>query len=114
MVSPRDFIGTQAVFTGDDGTTYIAQCSVPDDDKTPPLSGKVRAWLTVGGWRLRPIGDDLELTYIVKGEKFSPAIEVGTAAILPSYFNRPHLQLTLRAAYRAQWSTKSSYPFQNA
>lgn len=78
MVSPRDFVGTQAVFTEDDGTTYIAQCSVPDNDQTPPVSGKVRGWLTVGGWKLRPAGDDLELTYIVKGTSVSLAALIFT------------------------------------
>lgn len=71
MVSPRDFVGAQDIIF-EDGVTYVAQCSVPDDEKTPPVSGRVRATLTVAGWQIRPQGDDLELTYIVKGKQCAP------------------------------------------
>lgn len=66
MVQPRDFVGAQDIFFEEDGTIYLTQCSVPNDEKTPDVSGKTRGTLTAAGWRLRPNGDDTDLSYIVK------------------------------------------------
>jgi hypothetical protein len=50
-----------------DGTIEVVQTSVPNDEKTPDVSGKVRGTLTAAGWILRPSGDDTDVTYLVKG-----------------------------------------------
>ena len=67
MVQPRDFVAVQNVFFEDDGTVYIVLCSVSNDKKTPPVSGKTRGTITATGWRLRPNGNDTDISYIVKG-----------------------------------------------
>ena len=68
FVQARDLVGVQSVFTHDDGTIEVIQTGVPDDEKTPPVSGKTRATLTAGGWTLRPVNDgaDTEVTYLLK------------------------------------------------
>jgi hypothetical protein len=67
MVQPRDFVAVQNVFFEDDGVVYVVLCSVPDDAKTPPVPGKTRGTITASGWRLRPNGNDTDVSYIVKG-----------------------------------------------
>jgi len=68
FVQARDVVGAQTVLWNDDGSIEIIQTGVPDDGTTPPVSGKTRATLTVGGWALRPINDgaDTEVTYLLK------------------------------------------------
>lgn len=66
-MSPRDFVGVQGVEYSEDGTIEIAQTSVPNDEKTPDVPGRVRGTLTAAGWVLRPSGNDTDVTYLVKG-----------------------------------------------
>jgi len=68
LVWPRDFVGVRDVAYSEDGTIEIVQTSVPNDEKTPDVDGKVRGTLTAAGWILRPLGDDTDVTYLVKGD----------------------------------------------
>jgi len=79
LISQRDILGAQDAVYADDGTILLYQCSVPTDDDAPEQSGKVRATLTVGGWALRPSGEnDTDATYIVK---VNPAGSLPTSII---------------------------------
>lgn len=77
IVSPRDIVGCQDTIFDDDGTVWRVQCSVNDSAK-PPVSGKVRATLTVAGWVLRPNEQGIDVTYIVKS-KLCPLIHLREA-----------------------------------
>jgi len=66
LVQDRDVVGVQGSFWNDDGSIEVVQTGVPDDGTTPPVSGKTRATLTVGGWALRPRGGDTEVIYLLK------------------------------------------------
>jgi len=66
LVQDRDVVGVQATYWNEDGSIEVVQTGVPDDGSTPPVSGKTRATLTVGGWALRPRGNDTEVTYLLK------------------------------------------------
>ena len=46
------------------------QVGVKDDERASEQSGRTRMKLSLSGWRLRPQGDDVKVTYIVKvGER---------------------------------------------
>lgn len=70
MVQPRDIVCVQNVVREADGTVYLTQSTVPNDAKTPEVNGKTRATLTVAGWRIRPNGNDLDISHIVKGTPY--------------------------------------------
>jgi len=65
IISPRDIVGLQDTIFDDSGTIERVQCSV-DDPHSPPVSGKVRATLTIAGWVLRPLEKGTDVTYMVK------------------------------------------------
>jgi len=65
-VSPRDIVGVSASFWNDDRSVLeIIQTTVPDTDKTPPVSGKVRASLDFAGWTFRKNGSNTEAAYVL-------------------------------------------------
>ncbi|KAG9049934.1 hypothetical protein FS837_008520 [Tulasnella sp. UAMH 9824] len=51
VVSPRDIVGCQDTIVSEDGSIERVQTSVEDSDR-PPVSGRVRATLTLAGWVL--------------------------------------------------------------
>jgi len=63
--SPRDIVGVQDTVFHDNGKIERIQTSVPDN-VLPPVSGRVRATLTLAGWVLKPHSDGTEVTYVVK------------------------------------------------
>ena len=50
-----------------DHTHEIVQTSVPENEKTGPVSGLVRGTLTLAGWVLKPTSGGTDVTYVVKG-----------------------------------------------
>ena len=73
LVQPRDFVGYQEAIIEDDGSIYVFQTSVPEDENTGPVKGRTRGTLTLSGWCIKAVGDDIDVTYLVKGTKpFSP------------------------------------------
>jgi len=65
-VSPRDLVGAQDMEINEDGSLIVlAQTSVPDNEKTPPVSGMVRASLDFAGWVLKQEGSNTDVTYVV-------------------------------------------------
>jgi len=65
FVQPRDFIAVQDSIFEDDGSIYVAQGSVPDDENTGPVNGRTRGTLHMAGWSIKPKGEGSELSYIV-------------------------------------------------
>ncbi|KIO30298.1 hypothetical protein M407DRAFT_20568, partial [Tulasnella calospora MUT 4182] len=65
VVSPRDIVGCQDTIINEDGSLERVQTSVEDSDK-PPVSGRVRATLTLAGWVLKPAEQGTNVTYVVK------------------------------------------------
>ncbi|KAG8892838.1 hypothetical protein FRB99_002417, partial [Tulasnella sp. 403] len=65
IVSPRDIVGCQDTIYNEDGSVERVQTSVEDPD-VPPVSGRVRATLTVAGWVLKPHEKGTDVTYLVK------------------------------------------------
>ncbi|KAG8985013.1 hypothetical protein FRB93_006114 [Tulasnella sp. JGI-2019a] len=65
IVSPRDIVGVQDTIFHDDDSVERVQCSV-DNSLMPPVSGRVRATLTLAGWVLKPHEKGTEVTYVVK------------------------------------------------
>ncbi|KAG8902368.1 hypothetical protein FRC00_011386 [Tulasnella sp. 408] len=65
VVSPRDIVGCQDTIVSEDGSIERVQTSVEDSDR-PPVSGRVRATLTLAGWVLRPAEQGTNVTYVVK------------------------------------------------
>lgn len=66
-MQPRDFIAVQDSIFEDDGSIYIAQGSVPEDENTGPVNGRTRGTLHMAGWSIKPKGEGSELSYIVNG-----------------------------------------------
>jgi len=65
FVQPRDFVGVQDTFFEDDGSIFVAQGSVLEDENTGPVNGRTRGTLHMAGWSIKPKGDGSELSYIV-------------------------------------------------
>jgi len=66
LVQPRDFVGYQDAIIEDDGSIYVFQTSVPEDENTGSVKGRTRGTLTVSGWCIKAVGDDIDVTYLVK------------------------------------------------
>ncbi|KAG8882698.1 hypothetical protein FRB97_007838 [Tulasnella sp. 331] len=83
IVSPRDIVGIQDTLFNEDGTIERVQCSV-DDSLKPPVSGRVRATLTLAGWVLKPHEQGTEVTYVVKiNPNGSIPIRIINGSVLP-------------------------------
>lgn len=65
----RDIVGVQENFHEEDSISVI-QVSVDDDDNLPEAGSyqksRTRATVDISGWHIKKVGDDVELTYIVK------------------------------------------------
>lgn len=67
----RDIVGVQENFYADDlSNISVLQVSVTDDENLPEAGSyqksRTRATVDVSGWQIKQVGDDVELTYIVK------------------------------------------------
>ncbi|KAG8902369.1 START domain-containing protein 10 [Tulasnella sp. 408] len=65
VVSPRDIVGCQDTIINEDGSIERVLTSVEDSDR-PPVSGRVRATVTITGWVLSPVEQGTNVTYVVK------------------------------------------------
>lgn len=100
IVSPRDIVGIQDTIFHDDGKVERVQTSIPDGDK-PPVSGRVRATLTLAGWVLLPHERGTNVTYVVKSESpqlgtFRPRLSISRnsqSQWLYSHQGAKHLQV---------------------
>lgn len=66
-MSPRDIVGIEHTVYHDDGKVERVSTSVTDPN-VPPVSGKVRATLAMGGWVIRPVDGGIDVAYIMKGK----------------------------------------------
>ncbi|GAA5908739.1 hypothetical protein JCM8208_006774 [Rhodotorula glutinis] len=70
IVYPRSICGAQMNVEPEDGdpqgVRMVIQTSVDEPEWAPEQKGQTRATLTLSGWQLKPEGDNLKITYIVK------------------------------------------------
>jgi len=75
LISPRDLSGAHQQYyegkkdeslAGQGKEIILIQVGIKDDERASEQSGRTRMKLSLSGWRLRPQGDDVKVTYIVK------------------------------------------------
>lgn len=53
IASPRDIVGVQRNYTGEDGSLRMIQTSITDLERVPEQSGTTRADLVLSGWEFK-------------------------------------------------------------